>query len=374
MKIAIFHENFAQRGGAERVTEALHRLLPQADLLSTFTANDILSPYLKQAKPKNTWMQILPAKRKLYRFYFLFYPFAIEGVDLSAYDLVLTSCYGHAKGVKRKPGALHICYCHNPMRWVWQFPEYVARANLSQLEKWLLSIFIRLLKAWEIRAAGRPDFFIANSNIVSQRLLANFGIDSTVIQPPVDTMRFAPAESIDDYYLVLTRLLPHKRIDLAIEGCSRLNRRLLIIGEGPDRSRLEAMAGPSVSFLGHLPDAAVNSYAARCRALILPGEEDFGLTPLEVNSAGRPVIAFRGGGALETIVENLNGVFFDEPNTTSLMQTILRFESMEWNSVMIRRHAEQWDVTVFQKLILAFLQAHVPEDLSRTLKQEAAEA
>ena len=250
MKIAIFHENFAQRGGAERVTEALHSLLPHADLLSTFTAKELLSPYLRQASPKNTWMQILPAKAKLYRYYFLLYPFAVESVNLRPYDLVVSSCYGYAKGIKRKPGAIHVCYCHNPMRWVWQYPEYVARANLNRFQKRLLLALVALLKRWEIRAASRPDFYIANSTVVAKRLLDNFGISSTVIPPPIDTKRFALADGVDDFYLVLSRLMPHKRIDLAVEACSRTSRRLIVIGEGPDRSRLEAMAGSTVSFLG----------------------------------------------------------------------------------------------------------------------------
>lgn len=246
------------------------------------------------------------------------------------------------------------------MRWVWQFPEYIARTNLNRLEKKLLSSLIKLLKMWEIRAAARPDFFIANSIVVAKRLRDNFGIASTVIPPPVETKRFSIAESVDDFYLVLSRLLPHKRIDLAVEACSKTGRRLMVVGEGPDRSRLERMAGSTVSFLGHLPDEQVNSLAARCRALILPGEEDFGITPLEVNSAGRPVVAFRGGGALETIIENLNGVFFDVPSSGSIVLAMERLEVAEWNSIEIRRHAEQWDTTVFESRILAFLEAHMP--------------
>ena len=333
-------------------------MLPQADLLTTFTAEETLSPYLRRAAPKNTWMQFLPAKAKLFRYYFLFYPLAVKSVDLSAYDLVLSSCYGYAKGIRRKPGALHICYCHNPMRWVWQFPEYIARANLNRFEKYLLSTMMNLLKAWEIRAAARPDLFIANSIVVAQRLRDNFGIESVIIPPPVDTGRFAQGVVVENFYLILSRLVPHKRIDLAVEACSKTGRQLVIIGEGPDRKRLEAMGGSTVSFLGHLPDDAVASYAARCRAMILPGEEDFGIAPLEVNSAGRPVLAFRKGGALETIAENMNGVFFDEPNCTSLLQAMHRLEAIAWDSKKIRIHAEKWDLAIFQDRILAFVNEH----------------
>lgn len=355
MKTAIFHENFCQRGGAERVTEALHKAIPSADLLSTLTVKEYLSPYCAALPLKNTWMQWLPAKKKLFRFYFLLYPLAVETTDLSAYDLVITSCYGYAKGVRRKPGAVHICYCHNYMRWVWRYSDYVARARFGPLQRLLVPVLIRYLKKWELRAARRPDFYIANSNVVAERLRLAFGVSSIVIPPPVDTRRFTIGGEVEDYYLVLSRLVPHKRIDLAVKACAQSSRRLVVIGEGPDRARLKALAGPTVTFLGHLSDEQVNIYAQRCRAAILPGEEDFGLTPLEINSAGRPVIAYKGGGALETIVDGLNGTFFDRPDAQSLGAAMDRLEASVWDTHAIRQHAEQFDIDVFQRRILRFL-------------------
>ncbi len=357
LRVAIFHDNFAQMGGAERVTEALHRTFASADLYSTLTVEDRLTPYLRAQHPRNTWMQWLPAKAKLFRHYFLLYPFAVEGVDLRGYDLIVTSCFGYAKGVRqRSKGSLHVCYCHNPMRWVWRTADYIAREKMGWLKRTLLLTLLKPLKAWEMRAARQPDLYIANSRVVAERLQASFGIDAQVISPPIETARFRIEDGPKEYYLVLARLAPYKRVDIAVEACTRLNRPLYVIGDGPDRKRLEAMAGPSVKFLLRQSDEAVNGYAANCKALLFPGEEDFGITPLEINAAGRPVVAFRGGGAIETIVEGLNGVFFDRPDAESMMGAIERLEGTDWHPEAIRRHAEEYDVAVFQRRILDALE------------------
>jgi len=211
-----------------------------------------------------------------------------------------------------------------------------------------------------LRAARRPDYFIANSQAVAKRIKTFYGRDSIVILPPIDVDRFQPDTVQEDYYLVLSRLVPYKRIDLAVEACTRLNRKLLVVGDGPDRARLEKIAGPSISFLGRQTDEAVARYAARCRALLFPGEEDFGMTPLEVNAAGRPVIAFRAGGALETVIEGRTGLFFDEPEPESLMQAMTKFESCNWNAAELRAHAARFDRAVFANRLIDFLQTVAP--------------
>lgn len=354
-RIALFQDYLAQNGGAERVTEAIHRILPEAELCTTMEVPGRISPYLRGLNAKTTWMQSLPAKAALYRHYFLLYPFAIESAHLQQYDLIVSSCCGYAKGVKRGPGGIHVCYCHNPMRWVWRFPEYVAREKFSPLARETLHFLVQGLKQWEMRAAHRPDYFIANSHIVAKRLKDAFGVDATVIEPPIDTSRFWISTHIEDYYLVLARLNAYKRIDLAVEACTRTGRRLIVIGDGPDRARLESMAGPTVTFLGRQPDAAVNRYASRCRALIFPGEEDFGMAPLEVNAAGRPVVAYGAGGATETVKERLNGVLFKEQTTDSLVAALEVCESLEWNPYAIRSNARRYDIHVFQERLFEFL-------------------
>ncbi len=354
-RIALFQDYLAQNGGAERVTEAIHRALPEAELHSTMAVPERISPYLRHLEPRTTWMQSLPAKAKLYRHYFLLYPLAVESAHLQDYDLIISSCCGYAKGIRRGENGIHVCYCHNPMRWVWRFPEYVAREHFNRPTKLFLHLIVQGLKQWEKHAATRPDYFIANSHIVANRLKDAFGIEATVIEPPIDTSRFRINRNVEDYYLILSRLNAYKRIDLAVEACTRTGRRLVVIGDGPDRERLQALAGPSVSFLGRQPDAEVSRYASRCRALIFPGEEDFGMAPLEINAAGRPVVAYGAGGATETVIEGLNGVLFREQTTDSLIEALETFESQSWDSRAIRRHAQHYDIHVFQERLLDFL-------------------
>ena len=365
LRAAVFHDNFAQNGGAERVAEVLHRILaaayPGTQLHSTLSAEERLSPYLRQANMRTTWMQWLPARAKLFRAYFLLYPLAVASANLYGYDLILSSCFGYAKGVRRRYGALHICYCHTPMRWVWRTEDYLSRERNSRVKTALLALPLRWLKAWELRAATRPDLYIANSQVVADRLHRAFGVHAAVIPPPIDTARFAPPPDVpvtpsEDFYLILSRLVPYKRFDLAVQACTRSNRRLVVIGDGPDRARLESMAGPTVTFLGRAPDAVVTDHARRCRALLIPGEEDFGMTPLEVNAAGRPVVAYKAGGATETVIPGLNGVFFEQPTVESLLDGIAHLEAQTWNPDAIGAHARRYDLTVFSNRILDFVQ------------------
>jgi len=360
--VAIFHDNFAQMGGAERVAEALSRTFPGSDLFSTLTVNERLTPYLQAQKPRNTWMQALPAKVKLFRHYFLLYPFAVEWANLKGYDLIVSSCFGYAKGLRRRDkGSFHVCYCHNPMRWVWRTADYLEREKMPAWKRVVLQALLKPVKMWEIRAAKQPDLFVANSHVVAERLRMAFGVEAKVVFPPIQTSRFAITDGPKDYYLILSRLVPYKRQDLAVEACTRLNKPLYVIGDGPYRKHLESIAGPSVKFLLRQSDEAVNQYVSGAKALIFPGEEDFGMTPLEVNSAGRPVVAFRGGGAVETIHDGLNGVFFDEPTAESLMGAIERLETMEWDPQAIRAHAEQFDTAVFEKKMLEIVRSLSPK-------------
>jgi glycosyltransferase involved in cell wall biosynthesis len=363
-RIAVIHDNFAQMGGAEKVAEALHRLLPEADLHSTLVVREKLSDALRQAEIRTSWMQHLPSLQRYYRHYFLLYPFAIESLDLSSYELVVSSCFGYAKGIRKNPDAVHVCYCHTPARWVWRYEDYSAREKFGGMKKMLLPPLLAGLKRWDLRAARRPDYFIANSQVVAQRIRDFYRRDAVVIPPPIDVTRFQPSTEQQDYYVVLSRLTAYKRIDLAIEACNRLRRNLVVIGDGSDRRRLESLAGPTVTLLGRQPDAIVESLVSRCRALLFTGEEDFGMVPLEVNAAGRPVIAYRGGGAMETVIEGETGVFFDQPTAASLAAAIQEFESCSWNQAMLRRHAEKFDYHAFARNFLEFLNSVMPNQFS----------
>jgi glycosyltransferase involved in cell wall biosynthesis len=297
----------------------------------------------------------------------MLYPFAVENFDMSDYDLIFSSSSGYAKGVRRRRNAIHVCYCHTPMRWVWRYDDYVARERFGQFARTLLPMMLWPLRKWDLRASRQPNYYIANSRLVAQRIKKIYGREAHVIPPPIDVNRFHMSNEIDDYYLVLSRLMPYKRIDLAIEACKRMNRRLIVIGDGPDRERLEKLADDRIEFLGRQPDKIVNYYAARCRALLFPGEEDFGMAPLEANAAGRPVIAYRSGGAVETVEDEVTGIFFDHASSHSLSEAIEKFESLRFDQYTLRRHAEKFDRTVFSFRVLQFLGSVAPASCSEEL-------
>jgi len=347
-------------GGAERVAEAMHDSFPSAPMYTTVALPKGLPQGLRTADIRTSLLQRLPSLDRRFRHYFMLYPFAVENFDLSAYDLIFSSSSGYAKGVRRRRNAIHVCYCHTPMRWVWRYDDYVAREGFGGTARAALPYLLWGLRKWDLRASRQPNYYIANSHLVARRIKKIYGREAFVIPPPIDVQRFQMSNEVDDYYLVLSRLMPYRRIDLAIEACKRMNRRLIIIGDGPDRQRLEKLGDDRIEFLGRQPDKVVNYFAARCRALLFPGEEDFGMVPLEVNAAGRPVIAFRGGGALETVIENLTGIFFDQQNGHSLAEAIEKFEGLSWRQETLRRHAEKFDRNVFAFRVLQFLGSVAP--------------
>jgi glycosyltransferase involved in cell wall biosynthesis len=354
-KLALVHDYFIQMGGAERVAEEFHSMFPDSPMYTTVDLRRQFPPNLKNAKVHASWMQHLPINHKNYRKYFLIYPFAVESLNLSSYDLILSSSTGFAKGVKKRPGAVHINYCHAPMRWVWRYEDYAAREEFDGLKRKILPFLLAGLKRWDLRAAEQPDYFIANSNVIAERIKQCYGREAIVIPPPIDVERFSIDEPDEDYYLLLSRLAPYKRLDLAIEACKKLDRPLVVIGDGTARRQLEKIAGPKTRFLGRQSDELVAQYASRCRALIFPGEEDFGMTPLEINSAGRPVIAYRAGGATETVIRGETGVFFEKQTIDSLVEGIEEFENLSWNRQALRCHAEKFNRQVFAARINNFL-------------------
>jgi glycosyltransferase involved in cell wall biosynthesis len=347
MTVALVHDHLNQAGGAERVLEQLHRLFPDAPIYTAILDRDTLWPGLRDADFRVSWMQRLPGIMRHYRAYLPFYPLAIQGFDLRAYDLVISSSSSFAKAAVLRPDACHICYCHTPMRFVWDYNRYVEREEFGWISAGLLPLFIRMLKRWDMRTANRVQLFIANSTAVADRIARYYGRSSEIIFPPVGVERLTPADHIDDYYLIVSRLVPYKRLDLAVSACTALGRRLLVVGEGPGRHALERLAGPTVEFLGHRPDAEVADLYARCRGLLFPGVEDFGITPLEANAAGRPVIAYAGGGALDTVIDGETGVLFHEQTVAGLQDAMRRSETLSWRPDVLRRHAERFNEAAF---------------------------
>jgi glycosyltransferase involved in cell wall biosynthesis len=356
MKIAIVHDYFTQLGGAEKVAEEMFRIFPDASLVSTVAFNDKMPAGLQDAPVHTSWMQHMPGIRRFYRFYFLMYPFAVRSINLTHYDLVISSSSGYAKGVSTSRDAMHICYCHTPMRWAWNFEGYSERESMNPVMRLALRGLTSALRQWDIGAARQPDHFIANSKVVAERIQRAYGRTAEVIHPPIDVDRFQPSDEVDDYYMLLSRMVSYKRLDLAIEACTRLKKKLVVVGTGPQKEYLESIAGPTVKFAGRVKDAEVIRLASRCRALLFPGEEDFGMAPLEVAAAGRPTIAFRAGGAVETIIEGSTGSFFDQQTPESLMEAIERFEAQQWSTAEIRKHAEGFSVGIFRQRMGRFLE------------------
>lgn len=356
MKVAIVHYWLVNMRGGEHVVEALCELYPEADLYTHVVNREVLSETLLNHTIRTTFVGRLPGAVRHYQKYLPLMPLALEQLDLRGYDLVISSECGPAKGVITTPGTLHVCYCHSPMRYVWDmYWDYLQDVPglLRPIWRWLM----HHLRRWDLAAASRVDHYFANSHYVARRIRKHYRRDAEVIHPPVATSAFAPAETVEDYYLVVGELANYKRADLAVEAFTKLGKPLVVIGKGEQFQSLRRQAGANVRILGRQSLSVVREHYARCRALIFPGEEDFGIVPLEAMASGRPVIAFGRGGALETVLDGKTGLFFEEQTVESLSGAVERFEAVEstFDPVEIRRHAEGFDRRVFKERISARL-------------------
>ncbi len=303
---------------------------------------------------RSSFLDRLPLRNQ--RFVLPLYPAAFESLDLRGYDLILSITSAFAHGVRVPPGARHICYCLTPARFLWSYADYVERERIGRLPRLVLPLFISALRNWDRRVSSRVTQFVAISQAVRERIAKYYQRDSLIIHPPVDVNRFKVSERREDYFLILSRLVPYKRIDLAVQAFNELGLPLVIAGDGRDRARLEQMAKPNVKFLGRVSDGEAQELLARCRAFLFPGEEDFGITPLEANACGKPVIAFAGGGALETIVDGVTGNFFREPNAQSLVHVVRQFDDRVFDAMTMRRHAEKFGTEVFKQKLTEIVQ------------------
>lgn len=363
MKVALVHDYLNQMGGAERVVMAFHQLFPDAPIYTSIYDPQRVDPAFQKMDIRTSFMQKLPLVTRHHQPYLPLYPFAMESLDLRGYDLVLSSSSAFAKGVITRPDTMHICYCHTPMRWCWNYREYVERERLGALARSVLPFLITGLRIWDQVSAMRVDHFIANSPIVAERIRKYYHRDAVIIPPPVEISRFAfdASTQTEDYFLIISRLVPYKRIDLAIEACNRLQLPLVIIGAGRDIERLKELSGPSIRFLGQLSDEEVLHHYAHCRAFLFPGEEDFGITPLEAQAAGRPVIAYGSGGALASVVDGITGAFFYEQTVDSLARVLASFNERGYDPQTIRNHALEFDLPRFHRRILQFIETKMSE-------------
>lgn len=362
MRVALVHDWLTGMRGGEKVLELLLEAFPGAPLYTLLHVPGSVSAAIESHPIHTAFIQHLPAAARRYRHYLPLFPLAIERLDLSAYDFVLSSSHCVAKGVRTRTGTRHLCYCHAPMRYAWDQYEAYFGERRDFLGRAVLPRVMAGLRAWDRRTAGRAQRYLANSENVRRKLIDFWGLDPArcrVLPPPVDADFYTPgapdaalpaAAAAGDYYLIVSAMVPYKRLDLALAAFAGGRRRLLIAGDGPDAPRLRALAAgdAAIAFLGRLDDAALRALYRGARAFILPGEEDFGITPLEAQACGTPVIAFGAGGALETVIEGETGLFFAERSAASLQAAMARLEARDWDPARARAQAERFGKPQFR--------------------------
>lgn len=356
MNIALVHDWLTNMGGAERVVINFKEAYPEAPIYTTIYNPDNLDESLRNIDVRTSFLQSKKDAKINHQKYFPFMPMAFEGFNLNEFDVVLSSSSSCAKGVITNPNIMHVCYCHSPMRYGWEFYyEYSENTEMSKLKKIFLKYFMNYMRIWDNVSADRVDYFIANSENVAKRIWKHYRRESVVIHPPVRCKLFNISDVDEDYFLIVSRLVEYKRIDLAVQAFNELGLPLVIIGDGAERSKLQNMAKDNIKFLGRQPDDVIKEYYSKCRAFIFPGEEDFGITPLEAQASGRPVIAYGKGGALETVVDKQTGMFFKEQTVKSLKDSVSEFQSISFDKQAIRTHAEKFDEEVFKDKIETFI-------------------
>jgi glycosyltransferase involved in cell wall biosynthesis len=365
VKVAIVHYWLILRRGGERVVEALCELYPQADLFTNIYKPAPFARTLAGHRVRTTFINRLPGAAQLRKFYLPLMPIALKQLDLRGYDLVISSESAPAKGIVVSPDALHVCYCHSPMRYVWDlYPLYLAQSDpLTRLGMRLLTPYLR---RWDQASAQRPNFIVANSRHTRRRVEKYWRREAEVVPPPVDVQRFAAVGAMTtpgDYYLYAGEVEGYKRVDIAVAAFNRLGLPLLIVGAGHELKALRRQSGRNITFLGWVGDDEFVRVVAGCRALVFPGEEDFGIIPVEAMAAGRPVIAYGRGGILDTVIPGETGLFFDEPTPEALVEAVHRFEAerSRYDPTRIARHARDFDRVHFIERMAAIVKRLRPE-------------
>jgi glycosyltransferase involved in cell wall biosynthesis len=355
MKTALIHYWLVNDRGGEKVLAELAKLYPDADLFTHVYDPSAVPESIRRLNIRTTFIQKLPFAKKLYKNYLPLMPLALRQLDLSGYDLIISSESGPAKGIRKPKGAVHICYCHTPMRYLWDLSDEYAQ-NASILQKLGMKLLRSPLRKWDVWSASQVDHFVANSQFVAERIRRIYNRKAEVIYPPVNTEHFAAIKrDPQDFYLFFGQLTAYKRANLAVEAFNRLGLRLVVAGTGECFQALEKMAGPNIEFLGHVSDEQRDKLYSQAKALIFPGIEDFGIIPVEAQAAGCPVIAFRAGGALETVVENETGLFFGVQSADSLCEAIQRFEKFEFNCSACRINVARFAAEQFVKAVYHFI-------------------
>jgi len=347
--IALVHDWLTGMRGGEKVLEVLCEIFPEAELFTLVHRKGSLSPAIERMRIKTSFIQRLPFGKLRYQYYLPLYPAAIGMLNLKKFDLVISSSHAAAKAVRKAAGALHICYCHTPMRYIWdQYDEYFGPGRSSLATRLAARMSASSLRRWDVRTALGVDHFIANSQNVRERIGRIYKREAEIIYPPVECDRFQVAGKDEGYYLVVSALVPYKRIDIAVEAFKRLGRTLVVVGSGPEERRLKEGASGNIEFRGWLSDPELRKCYEGCRALVFPGEEDFGIVPLEAMASGKSVIAYGRGGALETVVEGRTGIFFNEQSAEGLEQAVRKLDTMNFDPDVLRMHAMRFDRRKFR--------------------------
>lgn len=361
MRVAIAHEWLTTLGGSERVVETLLEAYPGSPVYTTFLSDRNLPESVRSWDVRTSFVQRLPMLHRISQKYIPLFPLAFESFDMTGYDVVITSSSACSKGVLTGPETLNICYCYTPLRYAWQ-PNLDQRlGGANPLVKAGNDLVVHYLRLWDRLASDRVDHFIAISDHVAARIAKFYRHESAVIYPPVDVERFPVVKRARDYFLVVSRLVPYKQVDLAVKAFTRLGLPLKIVGEGPERERLQAMAGPTVEFLGFVPEDDLPELISGCLALIFPGEEDFGIVPVEAMAAGRPVIGLARGGLLESAVDGKTAVMFPEATVESLIEAVSRFKPKDFDPAKLSKHAAKFSKERFKKEFTEFVAAKVKE-------------
>ncbi|MDQ0562532.1 glycosyltransferase involved in cell wall biosynthesis [Rhizobium mesoamericanum] len=348
MRVAIIHYWLVGMRGGEKVLEALCHIYPAADIYTHVCDPSAISSSIKSHKISTTFIARLPYAKKMYKRYLPLMPMALEQIDLGGYDLVISSESGPAKGIIPTSPAVHICYCHSPMRYIWNmYNRYYDNSGL--LTRLMMPPMAHYLRTWDVATSNRVDDFVANSATVAHRIKSYYRRDAEVIHPPVDTQAFRPVATseLEDYYLLVGELVSYKRPDLAVEAFNRMKTKLIVVGSGEMLGRLRKIAGPTVTILGTQSFDALKHYYSRCKALVFPGEEDFGIVPVEAMASGRPVIAYGRGGATETVVANRTGVFFETQRVDAIVDAVERLQRIDFNPSDAVARAAQFRREVF---------------------------
>lgn len=365
MKTAIVHDWLITFGGAERVLEQMLIQFPDADLYSLF---DFISPgerdFIMNKPVTTSFLQKFPRAKTKYRSYLPLMPIAVEQFDLSAYDLIISSSHAVSKGIITGPDQLHICMCYSPMRYAWDLThQYMKDSGLtSGIKSWLAKYVLHRVRMWDYRTANSVDEFIAISKYISRRIRKIYNRQSTVIYPPVDVEAFKIQTQKEDFYFTASRMVPYKKIDMIVEAFTQMpNKKLVVIGEGPDYNKIKSKAGVNIELLGFQPFEVLRDYMQRARAFVFAAEEDFGIVPIEAQACGTPVIAYGKGGALETVVENKTGVFFYQQEPDALIEMVNEFEKKQssFDPQIIRQNAEQFSKERFRAEFKSFVDKQI---------------